>query len=559
MRNVFRGAVCAITIATLLSACGGGGGSPSPASPPSASANTQSGSYTEPPAVRASSVAQQCQAPRPTGTMDPMRERPYGDVQGSLTTEKLWIRGFVNETYLWYQDVVPLDPATFTIGASAPYINPSDNRSSMFTLASNRDVVDAYFNSQRSLQLTSSGKPRDQFHFTYGTEEWIAMSTAGSSLGFGFELAMVSKSRPREVRVAYVQPATPASANGLARGAKFISVNGVDVANGAPDTLNEGMFSPTAGKSYSFEVLDVGSSIPRTITMVAATVTSTPVQNVRTLPAPYDKVGYMQFNDHISTAESQLIAAINQLNAANNGTGVSDLVLDLRYNGGGLLSIASELAFMIAGPATTSGKVFERYAFNDKNPFNVSTAQSTMAFHSKTQGFSVEPGQALPNLGLRRVFVLTGSGTCSASEAIINGLTGAGVEVILVGNATCGKPYGFYPQDNCSVTYFAVQFQGVNQLGFGDYADGFVPGGTGSPANQLKGCVVADDLSKPLGDSAEARLAAALQYRENGTCPPAKVAAQQRGLSAGPGDQPLAGRSPLRENRFLLPADRLVR
>jgi hypothetical protein len=73
------------------------------------------------------------------------------------------------------------------------------------------------------------------------------------------------------------------------------------------------------------------------------------------------------------------------------------------------------------------------------------------------------------------VFVLTSADTCSASESIVNGLRGAGVTVHLVGSTTCGKPYGFYPQDNCGTTYFAIQFQGVNFLGFGDYADGFTP------------------------------------------------------------------------------------
>jgi C-terminal processing protease CtpA/Prc len=504
-------------------------------------------------------VAQQCQAPRAAGTMDPLRQRPYGDVQGSLTTEKLWIRGFINETYLWYKDVVPQDPAIFTLGATAPYVNPADNRASTLTLASSRDVVDTYFNSQRSLQFTATGRPKDQFHFTYATDEWVALSTAGTSLGFGFEVAMLASHRPRDVRIAYVEPGSPASANGLGRGAKFLSVNGVDVANGAPDPLNEGLFSPAPGKSYSFEVLDQGASTSRTVTMVAKTVTSTPVQNVRTLPAPYGKVGYLQFNDHIGTAEAQLIAAVNQLNASNNGTGISDLVLDLRYNGGGLLAIASELAYMLAGPAATNGKVFEKYTFNDKNPFNVSAAQSATPFISQAQGFSTAIGQSLPNLGLRRVFVLTGSGTCSASEAVINGLAGVGVDVILIGDATCGKPYGFYPQDNCSVTYFAIQLQGVNQLGFGDYADGFVPGGTGSPANQLKGCSVADDFTKPLGDVAEARLAAALQYRDSASCPPVKAVSLQRSPAAVSDDPGLAGRSALRQNRFLLPADRSTR
>ncbi len=94
----------------------------------------------------------------------------------------------------------------------------------------------------------------------------------------------------------------------------------------------------------------------------------------------------------------------------------------------------------------------------------------------------------------------------------MNSLAGVDVQVIQIGETTCGKPYGFVPQDNCGTTYFAIQFQGVNNKGFGDYADGFTPGGV------FPGCAVADDFTHSLGDPAEARVAAALSYRASSTC-----------------------------------------
>jgi hypothetical protein len=260
-------------------------------------------------------------------------------------------------------------------------------------------------------------------------------------------------------------------------------------------------------------------------------------------------VGYILFNEHIATAESGLLSAVNHLKGANSGAGVSDLVLDMRYNGGGFLAIASELASMIAGSAAAGGRTFERESFNDKNPFGLTLAQATTPFFTRTQGFSVPAGRVLPQLNLPRVFVITSSGTCSASEAVINGLRGIGVDVIQIGGTTCGKPYGFFPQDNCGTTYFAIQFKGVNDAGFGDYADGFVPGGSGTVANHLPGCVVADDFTKALGDPTEGRLAAALQYRASGTCP-AAGGAKLGGTLA----DPVLVRSPLRENRFLTPS-----
>ena len=144
------------------------------------------------------------------------------------------------------------------------------------------------------------------------------------------------------------------------------------------------------------------------------------------------------------------------------------------------------------------------------------------------------------HLGLNRVFVLTSADTCSASEAIVNGLRGAGVTVHLVGSTTCGKPYGFYPQDNCGTTYFAIQFQGVNFLGFGDYADGFAPT-----------CTVADDFAHALGDPAENQLEVALGLRNTGACTaPTSMRAQALGIARRIDSGPVLKRTPERENRI---------
>jgi carboxyl-terminal processing protease len=254
--------------------------------------------------------------------------------------------------------------------------------------------------------------------------------------------------------------------------------------------------------------------------LVSANVTTTPVQAVHTITSPGGElVGYMLFNDHLATAESELVAAFTQLQQA----GVHDLILDIRYNGGGYLDIASEVAYMIAGPTPTTGQTFELTQFNSKYPTVDPATGMTIApvgFHTTTQGFSLDAGQALPTLNLQRVFVLTTSSTCSASESIINSLQGVNIQVIQVGSTTCGKPYGFYPADNCGVTYFSIQFQGVNAKNFGNYPDGFTPQNTlttqGVP---VPGCSVADDFTHALGDSAEGLLASALSYQATGVCP----------------------------------------
>jgi len=156
---------------------------------------------------------------------------------------------------------------------------------------------------------------------------------------------------------------------------------------------------------------------------------------------------------------------------------------------------------MIAGSEQTLGRNFESTSLNDKYPTTIPVGGGPIVplpFVGETVGLSApitNPPTQLPTLNLSRVFVLTGPGTCSASEAIMNGLEGIGVEVIQVGSTTCGKPYGFYPEENCGTTYFTIQFRGVNDAGFGDYTDGFSAQNQAAPGSvELPGCSVADDF-----------------------------------------------------------------
>lgn len=219
--------------------------------------------------------------------------------------------------------------------------------------------------------------------------------------------------------------------------------------------------------------------------------------------------------------------------------GIDDLVLDLRYNGGGYLDIASELAYMIAGEAATGGRVFEQLLFNDHNPLQ-ELPDTTTPFHDTTLGFddSVAGGTPLPTLNLDRVYLLVGPGTCSASEAILNGLRGIGVEVVMIGDTTCGTPYGFYARDNCGLSYFPIEFAGENDQGQQVDPDGEVPS-----------CYSPDDFSHALGDPDEGLFSVALAMRDGGIC--ASTLAKADGAPAAK-----LLRSPLREYAWRLPPKR---
>lgn len=522
--------VCAVVLAAA--GCGGDGGGSSSGSIGSGGGSGGSlggGSWTPGVFEPSTTFANQCASPR-TG-IDPSTGRQYPDVQGTTVTENRFLRSWTNELYLWYSEVPDLNPSSYT--------TPN------------------YFNVLKTTATTPSGNAKDRFHFTYSTADWRALSQSGVEAGYGAQFLVIASRPPRRVVVAYTEPNTPATTSpvNLTRGAAVLTVDGVDVVNASDSasvaTLNEGLFPSSAGATHTFSVLDAGAATPRTVTMVSANVTSTPVQNVGTIRTAAGTVGYMLFNDHIATAEQELVDAFRQLADAK----VSDLVLDIRYNGGGYLDLASEVAFMIAGPASTTTRTFEKTLFSDKHPTTDPVTKQPIVpvpFYSTSQGFSVPEGQPLPTLNLTRVTVLTGANTCSASESIVNGLQGVGIEVIQIGATTCGKPYGFYPRDNCGTTYFSIQFKGANDKGFGDYPDGFSPANaTGSIGIQVPGCSVADDFSHALGDPKEARLEAALGYLVNRNCPAASA-----GPTAVEGGEPQTlgegslHRSPWRENRI---------
>ncbi|MDF3021667.1 MAG: peptidase [Steroidobacteraceae bacterium] len=420
------------------------------------------------------------------------------DLAGTVTDQNNWLRSWTNETYLWFDEVTDRDPGTFSSTAD-------------------------YFALLKTTATTTSGQAKDKFHFTYGTEEWELLSEQGISAGYGALFEIINPTPPRRIVVAFVDQGTPAFGD-LQRGDEILQVDGVDAVNGNTqadvDILNAGTFPSDVGEVHTFVVRGT-DGVQRTVTLDSEEVFIDPVPLMDVFTTGSGDVGYIVFNDHSAVAEEELAGQIEFLAENEN---ITDLILDLRYNGGGFLDIAAEAAYMIANPTLTAGQTFERMVFNSKHPsVNPVTAEPIVPtpFHSTMQ---ITGSDALPNLSLNRVYIITGPGTCSASEAIINGLRGVGVEVYLIGSTTCGKPYGFYPTDNCGTTYFSIQFRGENEAGFGDYTDGFSPANTANNAGTVvPGCSVADDFTHELGDPAEGRIAAALSFRasNNQTCPTA--------------------------------------
>jgi carboxyl-terminal processing protease len=532
MTNVMRhGSALALVMGLALAGCGGGGGGGGTSIvggtpvPPGSSGST--GGLSPDPAGPSASFAQQC---APANTLASASQR-----NSSLDTEKKWLRAYVDEAYLWRDEVPRVDPSEPRFGGSDIYA-----------------AMDSYLEALKTPQLTDSGARRDKFSFSYPTAEWNALLEGGSEVSYGIEWNIASETPPRRVRVAYVEAGSPAATAGLQRGDELVSVDGTaaDVTSDAGvDTLNAGLY-PASGTTHAFVVQRGGVQLSRSLTATRLTRNPVPQARVLTLPGGA-RTGYLLFNDHNVPSENLLISAVNDFRTQ----GISELVLDLRYNGGGYVFIASQLATMIAGTTRTAGQAFESLRFNARR----SADNETEPFRSTSCALvnnRCTSSQPLPTLNLSRVYVLAQAGTCSASEAIINGLRGVNVDVVLIGGKTCGKPYGYVGRDNCGISYFPMEFAGVNAKGFGDYSDGFVPG-SGPTARYVPGCTVADDFGRPLGDTQEAMLAAALNHAATGQCPISTgVSASARALSSAAGEGAAAlhlQRHPARSNRLLLP------
>ncbi len=501
----------AVMLLAFVAACGGGGGGGSGGGASTALPDS-GGPITNTLSVDPSN-ANLCAAPRPS----------TADQLGLLDNEKTWVRSLMDKTYLWYRDIPNPNPAAYT---AAAYSN------------SNYQALNAYFQALKTPLFTSSGKRVDEFSFTLPTAQ-LTNQQAGITSGYGIRLAVISSTPPRDIRVLYVETGSPAAIAGISRGDQITSIDSVSInATTTSDiaTLNNGIFPIVSSKTTLFGLQTAGAATPRNVTVTSSqTITVTPVALTKTFTAGTQTVGYLVLNSFsINSAEQQLASAVTQLKAAN----INELVLDLRYNGGGYLDISNQLAWMI-GDSTLSGKVYERTVCNDKNPFSI--CNSSDLFQQTSTGFSLPAGQVLPQLGMKRVFVLTSASTCSASESVINGLAPF-MQVIRIGNTTCGKPYGFFYLSNCGTSYAAMQFKGANAVGFGDYADGFTPT-----------CKVADDLSKQRGDASESMLSAALGYVQSGACPapvsPKTIALQKANGSDDSGNFQVV-RSALEEQRW---------
>jgi hypothetical protein len=384
-----------------------------------------------------------------------------GDGSCSVADQQSWLRSYMGEWYFWYRNAPSPDPSAFA-------------------------TVDTYF--QALLYGGDATFPADRYSYHESTESFNQFFGDGVTLGYGIFVAglEVTGQPDQPLRVRYIEAQSDAAAKGVLRGEQVLSVNG----RPASELIAADDFSvlTPANPGETITVVLRGSGGDRSVTLTASAYPLTPVSTTAIVSSPLGrKVGYVVVKDMINQVQAPLDAAFMQFKAQ----GVSDVVLDLRYNGGGLVTMGRTVASYVGGNRS-AGATYAQLLYNDQR------AQ----YNNQTVPFQ-NPSAAL---GLARVYVLTGQRTCSASEQVINGLRPF-VDVVTLGDTTCGKPVGFLPAPYCGTTFSVVNFESVNRDNAGRYFDGFLPT-----------CAEADDLSHPLGSPAEGLLAAALQHADTGVC-----------------------------------------
>ncbi len=268
---------------------------------------------------------------------------------------------------------------------------------------------------------------------------------------------------------------------GVERGWKVISVAGMTPKN------NDSFISPflNAIDQNTIEmILEKPDKSQQSYTFSQTDYQTNTIQSTKIFEEDGKKIGYFCFTDFLG---DDTAAGLEGVFANFQSKGVNELIIDLRYNGGGYVSLAQQLLNLVA-PSSATGKVMFTYQYNDKlTSINRSTKFSP-----------------INKLGLTKVVIITTKNSASASELLINSLK-PHMDVKIVGTPSHGKPVGFPVIPVMDYVVAPVAFKTVNSAGEADYYTGFKPD---FPEE--------DDLTKNFGDPNEKCLKVALEYLKTG-------------------------------------------
>lgn len=360
-----------------------------------------------------------------------------------------WIEGTMRDNYLWYQDM----PEQGSLDFNA---NPEKFFAGLLSDKDGKDLSGSHH------------------YFSYLEKAAVTKAISNDNDSYGFDFATSNlkngSNTYKTAVVIYVLKNSPAEEAGLKRGDWILGVNGQE---GTITNYNQ----LRNGGSVTFQLARQDGQTDMLIPTHKATIAAS--RSVQDNPFIKDsiytygskRIGYLMYNHFVSGPDGFKDTAydeyMRQLFARFKSQGVNEFVLDLRYNGGGQTTCAQLLASLLA-PQSILGKTFCQYTYNDKNEKN----NSSSPFLNTQQVLA-------GNLDLKRLFVLTGQTTASASELVINSLIPyPEVNTRLIGQQTLGKTVGMNVYDE-SDTYgwilSPVSFRIYNANHEANYANGFAP------------------------------------------------------------------------------------
>ena len=438
-----------ISLVAALASCGGGGGS----------------SGSNPVAV----------TPAPTPGTSPTPTPTTAAAGCSLSERKTWALGQLQEWYLFPELLdTTVSPGSFS-------------------------TVNAYID---ALVAPARAQSRDRF-FTHlaSIAEENAFFNSGSSAGFGIRLNYDTTAR--RVFVIEAFEGAPALAAGIDRGTEIVAVGtsandlqtvSALLQSGGTQAVVNALGPTTAGTTRTLRVITNG--VTQDLAVTKAAFSLTPVSSrygVKVLDNGGTKVGYINLRTFIDTADPALRDAF----ASFKSQGISQVIVDLRYNGGGLVSIAE-----LFGDLMGANKVGQVFSFT--------TFRASKSNNNDTDNFGAQ-SQAI---SATKIAFIGTTGTASASELLINSFTPyLHTNSALIGTNTFGKPVGQIALDKaaCDDRLRPVAFRTENALRQGDYY-------TGLASRVEASCSAGDDFTKPLGDPAEASVKVALDFLAGRSC-----------------------------------------
>jgi C-terminal processing protease CtpA/Prc len=380
------------------------------------------------------------------------------------TGKVLHTRDVMDRFYLWYDRMPAVDAARY-------------------------DSAEAYLEAVRYRPIDNS------FSWITSRESYEALFRSSQSVGIGISTVVQGS----DLRVRQVFPDSAGADAGLSRGDRIVEINRQAVSMLIASGQIDSAFGEGVDVDIAFITID---GTRRTAHIAKRPYTIPTLSHTRVYTAGGRRVGYIFLRNFVEPSFEAIDAAFATLGVER----IDDLVLDLRYNGGGLVNVAQHLASYIGG-VRTEGQIFGEYFHNDKQ----AALNRILRFEKKP---AVTP--------FDRLIVITTRASASASELVINALRPF-MPVILIGDRTYGKPVGQGVFTFCDKALAPVAFVLRNANGEGDFFEGFAPT-----------CAAADDLDFQIGDPHEASLKEALVFAGTGACSQRPAGARQAVGSARP-------------------------